>query len=88
MRPRPLPRAGLLLERRPLRSSSSRRVARPPLPDVPARRCVLAQDFTPCELFARIRGRTLWFMGDSQTWALFLAAECFLREFSPGLRRE
>ena len=26
------------------------------------------QDMSPCELFARIRGRTLWFMGDSQTW--------------------
>lgn len=26
------------------------------------------QDLSPCELFARIRGRTLWFMGDSQTW--------------------
>lgn len=26
------------------------------------------QDFSPCELFQRIRGRTLWLMGDSQMW--------------------
>ena len=26
------------------------------------------QDMSPCELFARIRGRTLWLMGDSQAW--------------------
>jgi len=45
------------------------------------------QDFSPCELFQRIRGRTLWFMGDSQTWNLFYAAECFLREFAPSLVR-
>ncbi|EFN56574.1 hypothetical protein CHLNCDRAFT_144253 [Chlorella variabilis] len=43
--------------------------------------------FTPCELFQRIRGRTMWFMGDSQTWAFYYAAECFLREFAPSLRR-
>ena len=45
------------------------------------------QAFSPCELFARIRGRTLWFMGDSQTWHFFYSAECFLREFAPSLRR-
>ncbi|PSC75638.1 hypothetical protein C2E20_1286 [Micractinium conductrix] len=45
------------------------------------------QDFTPCELFQRIRGRTLWFMGDSQTWHYFYAAECFLRNFAPSLKR-
>lgn len=39
-------------------------------------------DFTPCELFARIRGRTLFFMGDSQTWHFYYSAECFLRDFS------
>lgn len=27
-----------------------------------------SQDFSPCELFQRIHGRTLWLMGDSQTW--------------------
>jgi hypothetical protein len=42
---------------------------------------------TPCELFQRIRGRTLWFAGDSQTWAFFLSAECFLREFALTLNR-
>lgn len=42
------------------------------------------QDLTPCELFARIRGRTLWFAGDSHTWGMFAAAECFLREFAPS----
>ncbi|PSC75375.1 hypothetical protein C2E20_1285 [Micractinium conductrix] len=46
------------------------------------------QDFTPCELFQRIRGRTLWFMGDSQTWSFYYAAECFLREFAPSLVRK
>jgi hypothetical protein len=45
------------------------------------------QAFTPCELFQRIRGRTLWFVGDSQTWALYQAAECFLREFALTPRR-
>ncbi|KAI3433673.1 hypothetical protein D9Q98_003482 [Chlorella vulgaris] len=45
------------------------------------------QDVTPCELFQRIRGRTLWLLGDSQTWSLFTAAECFLREFAPSLQR-
>lgn len=29
----------------------------------------------------------MWFMGDSQTWAFYYAAECFLREFAPSLRR-
>ncbi|KAL4444044.1 hypothetical protein ABPG75_011781 [Micractinium tetrahymenae] len=45
------------------------------------------QDLTPCELFARIRGRTLWFAGDSHTWGAFAAAECFLREFAQSLSR-
>ena len=47
------------------------------------------QAFSPCELFARIRGRTLWFAGDSHTWGMFTAAECFLREFalSPARRQ-
>ncbi|GAB4823852.1 hypothetical protein N2152v2_010898 [Parachlorella kessleri] len=39
-------------------------------------------ELTPCELFLRIRGRTLWFMGDSQTWHFYLAVECFLHEFA------
>ncbi|PSC75775.1 hypothetical protein C2E20_1281 [Micractinium conductrix] len=47
----------------------------------------LLADFTPCELFQRIRGRTLWFLGDSQTWNFYYAAECFMREFAPSLRR-
>ncbi|KAI3427135.1 hypothetical protein D9Q98_007072 [Chlorella vulgaris] len=42
---------------------------------------------TPCELFQRIRGRTLWFAGDSQTWHFFYSAECFLRNFAPSLHR-
>lgn len=33
------------------------------------------------------RGRTLWFIGDSQTCHFFFAAECFLREFAPTLKR-
>ncbi|EFN58278.1 hypothetical protein CHLNCDRAFT_142251 [Chlorella variabilis] len=45
------------------------------------------RDFSPCELFARIRGRTLWLMGDSQAYNLYYALECFLREFAPSLRR-
>ncbi|KAL4425218.1 hypothetical protein ABPG75_009234 [Micractinium tetrahymenae] len=45
------------------------------------------EDFSPCELFQRIRGRTLWLMGDSQTWQFYYAVECFLREFAPSLRR-
>jgi hypothetical protein len=48
---------------------------------------VAPQDFTACELFQRVRGRTLWFMGDSQTWHFYYSAECFLREFAPSLRR-
>ena len=48
---------------------------------------MLPQAFSPCELFARIQGRTLWFMGDSHTLRLYSAAECFLREFAPQLRR-
>lgn len=48
-------------------------------------RCL--QGFTPCELFQRIRGRTLWLLGDSQTWNFYYAVECFLREFAPSLRR-
>ena len=60
--------------------------------ELPARhvvRCTARwlQAFSPCELFARIRGRTLWFMGDSQTFHFFYSAECFLREFAPSLRR-
>ncbi|KDD73500.1 hypothetical protein H632_c2115p1, partial [Helicosporidium sp. ATCC 50920] len=44
--------------------------------------------FSPCELFQRIRGRTLYFMGDSQTWHFYYAAECFLRAFAvDGPRR-
>ena len=46
-----------------------------------------SQAFSPCELFARIQGRTLWYMGDSQTWHSYYSAECFLREFAPQLRR-
>ncbi|KAI7846434.1 hypothetical protein COHA_000046 [Chlorella ohadii] len=45
------------------------------------------QDMSPCELFARMRGRTLWLMGDSQAWNFYYALECFLREFSQDLRR-
>jgi hypothetical protein len=45
------------------------------------------QALTPCELFQRIRGRTLWFAGDSQTWHFFYSAECFLRNFAPSLHR-
>ncbi|KAL4430006.1 hypothetical protein ABPG77_004376 [Micractinium sp. CCAP 211/92] len=44
--------------------------------------------FSPCELFARIRGRTLFFMGDSQTWHFYYSAECFLRGFAPSLQRK
>ncbi len=46
------------------------------------------QAFSPCELFARIRGRTLFFMGDSQTWHFYYSAECFLRGFAPSLQRK
>lgn len=38
--------------------------------------------FQPSELFERIRGRTLWFIGDSQTFNSYYAAECFLREYA------
>ena len=58
-------------------------LAAAPPPGLP--RCL--QAFSPCELFARIRGRTLWFMGDSQIWALYYAAECFLHEFALTLER-
>ena len=58
-------------------------LAAAPLPGLPCR----PQAFSPCELFARIRGRTLWFMGDSQTWGLYSAAECFLHEFALTLER-
>ena len=27
-------------------------------------------------------GRTLWFIGDSQTWHSYLSAECFLRDYA------
>lgn len=44
-------------------------------------------ELSPCELFQRIRGRTLYFFGDSQTWHFYYSAECFLREFATGMRR-
>ncbi|KAI3427123.1 hypothetical protein D9Q98_007060 [Chlorella vulgaris] len=45
------------------------------------------ENLSPCELFARIRGRTLWLAGDSQMWNFYYALECFLREFAPSLQR-
>lgn len=47
----------------------------------------LLHAFTPCELFQRIRGRTLWLLGDSQTLHFYYAVECLLREFAPSLQR-
>ena len=57
------------------------------LPHLAPSWALCAQAFTPCQLFQRIRGRTLWFVGDSQTWHFFYSAECFLRSFAPSLRR-
>jgi hypothetical protein len=39
------------------------------------------QTFTPCSLFQQIRGRTLWFLGDSQQTAFWLATKFFLRQY-------
>ena len=36
---------------------------------------------TPCDLWGLIRGRTVWFAGDSMTKDFFKAVECFLYEF-------
>ena len=36
----------------------------------------------------RCRGRTMWWMGDSQTTHFYQAAECFLREFAVDPRLE
>ena len=51
---------------------------------------LLAQDassllqLTPCDLWNLIRGRTLWFVGDSMTLDLMKAVECFMYEFWDG----
>ncbi len=34
---------------------------------------------SPCQLFARIRGRTLWFVGDSQTWHFYYTGAFCMR---------
>lgn len=38
--------------------------------------------FTPCKLFGQIRGRTLWFFGDSQQDGFRRATTFFLRQYS------
>ena len=68
--------------RRVLRGQRAARCACRPRPgrDAPSASAALhpslccPQAFSPCELFQRIRGRTLWFMGDSQTWCAACAA--------------
>jgi hypothetical protein len=32
-------------------------------------------------------GRTLWLVGDSQTWHWYYSAECFLRRYAIDLQR-
>jgi hypothetical protein len=32
-------------------------------------------------------GRTLWLVGDSQTWHWYYSAECFLRRYAVDVRR-
>lgn len=44
--------------------------------------------FSPAELFARLQGRTLWLLGDSQTWHWYYAFECFLRRYAVDLKRQ
>lgn len=43
--------------------------------------------FLPCELFSKLRGHTLWFIGDHHMAHFYFAVECFLREFAPTLIR-
>jgi hypothetical protein len=38
--------------------------------------------FTPCKLFRRIRGRTLWFLGDSQSNRFRQTTAFFLRDYA------
>ncbi|CAL8465497.1 g5033 [Coccomyxa elongata] len=38
--------------------------------------------FTPCDLWPMLRGRTLYFSGDSQTQDFMMAAHCFMYEFT------
>lgn len=44
--------------------------------------------FSPAELFARLQGKTLWLLGDSQTWHWYYAFECFMRRFAVNLERQ
>lgn len=45
------------------------------------------ESLTPCELWLRMRGRTLWLMGDSQSWHFYQAVECFLHPYAVDYRR-
>ncbi|EIE23050.1 hypothetical protein COCSUDRAFT_63432 [Coccomyxa subellipsoidea C-169] len=38
--------------------------------------------FTPCDMWPLLRGRTLFFSGDSQTQDFMMAAHCFMYEFT------
>ncbi|CAK0758806.1 hypothetical protein CVIRNUC_002648 [Coccomyxa viridis] len=38
-------------------------------------------DFTPCDLWPLIRGRTLWIVGDSHTYDLYHAVACLMLDF-------
>lgn len=43
--------------------------------------------FTPEELWSRLKGHTLWLIGDSQTWHWYYAVECFMRRYAVDLER-
>ncbi|KAL4450744.1 hypothetical protein ABPG77_001100 [Micractinium sp. CCAP 211/92] len=47
----------------------------------------LALRLTPCDLWAHLRGRTLWLLGDSMMLDFYKAAQCFLYEFWPSLQQ-
>lgn len=42
----------------------------------------------PCDLWAALRGRTLWLAGDSQSQRMYRTVRCFLREFLEPTPRE
>lgn len=48
----------------------------------------VVHNFTPCELFTRIRGRTLWFIGDKHSTQFYYSTECFMREFGSSFERK
>ena len=56
----------------------------PPRAALPALQGYPLGDLQPSELFGRIRGRTLWMVGDSITWGFYQVCPSFCHSFCPS----